>query len=530
MIRVLIFFVVVALVALGATWLADHPGTVLITWGGHDYQFSTLVGLVSVLVLALVLMIVWSVLRFVFNVPSILSMASRNKRRNRGIHALSRGMLAVGAGDAAAAKRHASDAGRLLSQEPMTLLLKAQAAQLAGDRDGAQAVFTEMLDHSETRTLGLRGLHVEAQRRGDPEAAYRFATEAQKVATLPWAGQAVLQYRAGQGDWAGALAAVERNAGGRLIDRATANRQRAVLQTAVALDCEEKNPGEALTLAREALRVAPTLVPAAALAGRLLARKGDLRKAAKLIETAFAATPHPDLAAAYVNARMGDSAADRLARAEALARQAPGQPESRLTVARAALEAREFGKARQVMAPLINGEQGSRPTVRTCLMMADIEEAEHGETGALLEWLQRAARAPHDPAWVADGVISDTWAPVSPQTGRIDAFVWETPKEQISAPEHRRAALPHDLAAGPHQSLTLRAGPAEHIEVPALSAEQTDRPAASPTGDANPAPARGERSRQAGPVIFPLAAAPDDPGAEMARPSRNPEPAGPDFV
>lgn len=341
MIRVLVFFAVVTLVALGATWMADHPGTVLVTFAGRDYQFSTLFGAVTILVLAVVLAVAWGLIRFVFNIPAVLSVTSRNKRRNRGLRALSRGLVAIGAGDAASARRHATEAGRLLHKEPMAMLLTAQAAQLGGDREAAQDAFTAMVDHDETRTLGLRGLHMEAIRRGDPAAAYHFASEAQKIAALPWAGQAVLQYRAAQNDWAGALEALERNAAGRLIDRPTANRQRAVLQTAVALDCEEKAADQALRLARDALRVAPTLVPAAALAGRLLARKGDLRKAAKAVEAAFAATPHPDLAAAYVNARPGDSAIDRLSRAESLARQAPGQPESRLMVARAALEARD---------------------------------------------------------------------------------------------------------------------------------------------------------------------------------------------
>ena len=491
MIRVLVFFAVVALAALGAAWMADHPGTVLVTFAGRDYQFSTLFGAVAVLVLAVALAVAWGLIRFVFNIPAVLSVASRNKRRNRGLRALSRGLVAIGAGDAAAARRHAGEAGRLLHKEPMAMLLTAQAAQLGGDRAAAQDAFAAMVDHDETRTLGLRGLHMEAIRRGDAAAAYHFASEAQKIAALPWAGQAVLQHRAAQNDWTGALAAVERNAAGRLIDRPTANRQRAVLQTAIALDCEEGSADEALRLAREALRVAPTLVPAAALAGRLLARKGDLRRAAKAIEAAFAATPHPELAAAYVNARPGDSAIDRLSRAETLARQAPGQPESRLTVARAALEAREFGKARQVMAPLINGEQGTRPTARTCLMMADIEEAEHGETGALFEWLQRAARAPHDPAWMADGVTADRWSPVSPVTGRIDAFVWDTPREQLSAPEEPRRVLSRPAPAQSAATLDHDRDDASedgHGGQPLLGASEATR-----TGDLGSGAAPGSR-------------------------------------
>ena len=441
MIRVLIYFAVVVLLALGVVWMADHPGTVMITFGGREIETSTLVGAIALLIAAAAVAVGWSILLFVFRVPSLLSGASRSRRRQRGMTALSRGLVAIGTGDQTAALRYSAEADRFLKREPMVLLLKAQAAQMANDPAGAEKSFAEMLNHPETRALGLRGLHVEALRRNDPEAAYAYAEEALKTATLPWAGEAVLDYRAGHGDWAGALSAVERNAGGRIIDRATANRQRAVLNTAMASERAERDPEEALSLVRDALKSAPTLVPAAALAGKLLTRKGDIRRASKLIETAYSATPHPDLVDAYLGVRPGDSAADRLARAETLARIAPRDPESLMAVARTALEAREFDRARATLKPLVEGEDGARPTVKVCRLMAEIEEAEHGETGTLFEWLQRAQRAPQDPAWVADGVVSDHWAPVSPVTGRLDAFEWTTPKEPLSrggAVEHMR--------------------------------------------------------------------------------------------
>ena len=43
----------------------------------------------------------------------------------------------------------------------------------------------------------------------------------------------------------------------------------------------------------------------------------------------------------------------------------------------------------------------------------------------------KAVRAPRDPAWVADGVVSEQWAPVSPVTGRLDAFEWRAPVERL---------------------------------------------------------------------------------------------------
>src|ERR1700757_732736 len=122
----------------------------------------------------------------------------------------------------------------------MTKLLQAQSAQLAGDRARAVAAYNAMLDHHETHGLGLRGLHLEARRAGDHAAALQYATRANARAPAAWAGQAGLDDRARRGDWAGALATVDSNAGARLIDKPTANRWRAVIKTAMA---EEKKGG-----------------------------------------------------------------------------------------------------------------------------------------------------------------------------------------------------------------------------------------------------------------------------------------------
>lgn len=462
MLRVLFFLVLVLLLAFGATWLADHPGTVAITFGGQEYLFSTLLGLVGLIAAAVVLVIAWSVLRFVFRVPSLMSIASANRNRQRGYAALSRGMVAVGSGDSDGATRYAAEATRLLRHEPMALLLTAQAAQLSGDRDGAERTFTAMLEHPDTRTLALRGLYMEAVRRDDAVAALSHAEAAQKIGTLPWSATALLQARAAAGDWLGALKIVERNVGARITDRLTGNRQRAILLTGLASDLQDRSPEEALDASRDALRLAPTLVPAAVIAGRLLSRKGDFRKASRVLETAYAETPHPDIANAYLYARPGDSAADRLVRAETLARCAPEAVESRLTVAHAALEARDFPAARAAVDPLMKGD--TRLTRRTCLTLADIEESEHGETGALFEWLQRASSGAPDPAWVSDGQIAQHWSPLSPVTGRLDSYRWEVPQDQSLGSQGHRSALAIRREA---RAVLTRDTSPSHVENPA---------------------------------------------------------------
>ncbi len=80
--------------------------------------------------------------------------------------------------------------------------------------------------------------------------------------------------------------------------------------------------------------------------------------------------------------------------------------------------------------------------------MAAIEEAEHGaQSGRTREWFARAARAPRDPIWIADGVASETWEPVSPLTGQLDAFVWQAPPSAIGVSPEPEPAEPLETPA-----------------------------------------------------------------------------------
>lgn len=569
MVRVLLYLFVIACLAAGAVWLADRPGEVSVLWQGYRIETSVAIAAIGILILAFLAMLAWAAARFVLGLPSAFSFASRARRRARGFEAVSRGMVAIGAGDPVAAGRYAADARKFANSEPLTLLLEAQTAQLSGDRARAEAAFKAMLDKSETRVLGLRGLFVEARRRGDMAAARAFADDAvRRSPSLAWANDALLDFHTGAGDWQAARTAVERRAALRLADKGEAKRQRAVLLAAEALDAKGSEPERALAAALEATKLAPGLTPAAALAGRMLAERGDVRKAAKLLEAAWREVSHPDIAAAYLDVRPGDSAQDRLARAETLVKLRPADPEGVLALAGAAIHARDFAKARQALKPLLAGGA----SVRVCLLMAELEEAEHGSAGRVREWLSRATRAPRDAAWVADGLVSDHWLPVSPITGRLDAFVWTVPPatlgsqapaiddvladldepapllearaESVTTAEPPKpvapptpAPAPDTAKAEPIEAEPIKVEPARAapIEVAPTKAEPA-KPAAeakpevldgkaAPAGAtqpatidavASPAPARDARPS---PVIFPVSHAPDDPGPEEPQPA-----------
>jgi HemY protein len=598
MIRVLVYLAIVAAIAFAAVWLAERPGEVAITWQGSRVDTSVMVLIVTVAAVAVATTLLWSIVRFIMRSPMLFARARENRRGARGYRAVSRGLIAVGSGDIGAARKFAEEAKRIAPGEPLTLLLSAQTAQLAGDKGAAVRNFEQMAGRDDTRLLGLHGLYIEARRRNDPRAALFYAEEAARHAAPPatvplWAGQAVLEFRCMSGDWPGAIERLERNYTSGLIDKQAYRRQRAVLLTAQALALEDTDRERAKAQVLEAVKLAPTLVPAAALAGRMLGEAGELRKAARAIEAAWVWNPHPDLADAAAHLRPGDSARERLARIEALAAKSSApEPQAKLetalAVARSAIDAQEFARAREVLAAFV-----AAPTRKVAALMAELE-LRSGDEGRAREWMQRALVSRRDPAWTADGFVSERWLPVSPVTGRLDAFEWKDPlagdepsgalieaseRTALEPPREAREAVvpvperippPEPSLSAPHPSGQqaplreetrvsatatsprlrgevgrLRPGegdspravqmesPPHPTPLPASGErEQTDRgekaqldSAASQDVLEQPRPRRGRAVIPLAPAVIPLVHAPDDPGPEPQPESQiEPEP------
>jgi HemY protein len=474
MIRIILFLLLIALGAAGAAWIADQTGDVVLSWGVYRARTTLPVFALVLGIVVVAAMMIWAILRGVWRTPERMRRGRRERRQARGRQAITQGLLAIGHGDSSAARIHAEAARKHAAHDPLTLLLDAQSAQLDGDREGAQRAFRAMAEREDTRLLGLRGLFIEAQRADDPVAAVMVAEEALKLSpSSSWASHAVLGFCCAKGDWAGALKILDNNQSAGLIDKAAYRRQRGVLLTARALELEKVDRDLSRESVMEAVKLAPTLVPAAVLASKFESEAHQVRRSMRLVEAAWLVQPHPDLADAYAHVKLGDSARQRLVRVETLAAKMPGHIEGALAIARAAIDASEFARAREALAPFI-----AAPTQRVALLMAEIERTEHGDSGRARAWTLRAVRALHDPAWTADGYVSDRWRPVSPVTGRLDAFQWQTPVAALPSdkgPAIESSPFEEAMLATPRRAVVL--------EPPAPAADEPD------PAPANPAPA-----------------------------------------
>ena len=465
MIRAVVGIGVVAVLVAAAVFFADHPGRVEILWQGWQVETSVAVLAAAAILAALAAGLLFSILSAIVDAPRRLLRVRREWRRRTGYRALAQGMVAVAAGDPQEARRYAKRADLLLADPPLTLLLSAQAAQLDGDEGAAKRFFTAMLERPETEFLGVRGLLNQALRTGDRSSALRLAARA--TALRPgtrWAVQSRFDLETREGRWEAARETLAQAAKRRLIPPQRARHHRGVIL--YELSCAALANGDqrrATAMAAEARALTEDLATPAVHHAKLLLRERRIRRATKALERAWRTAPHPDLAQVYGEIHEGETPLTRVKTFERLAAQNPAARESHIARAEAALDARLWGEARRHL----NDGLATGATPRLCRLMAQLEEAEHGELGPVREWLDRAVGATPDPRYVCSscGRESLDWRSLCPHCGAFDTLSWRTPARAASG-----GSLP--AAAGPEVTSEL-ASPLPGLPVAALTSLAT---------------------------------------------------------
>ena len=109
--------IAIAALVVAAVFLADHPGQVEIVWQGWQIETSVGVLIAAAVVAALaVALLLWLITGS--GSPRALLRRRRERRRRAGYQALTRGMVAVAAGDPQEARRHAAGPRRCSPSRP----------------------------------------------------------------------------------------------------------------------------------------------------------------------------------------------------------------------------------------------------------------------------------------------------------------------------------------------------------------------------------------------------------------------------
>lgn len=434
LVKIALFLAVVAGLTFGAAQLSDSGEFVRIVALNTELNLGALQ---AVILLGLFVVAIWIVLkvvgfvvaflRFVTGDETAISRYFDRNRERKGYQALAEGMLAVASGEAKLALSKASRAERYLRRPELTNLLTAQAAVMNGDARKAELVYRRMLSDPRTRFVGVQGLLSQKLAEGDTDTAVKLAQKAFSLNPKNLEVQNTLfKLQTEAGDWKGArdvlLAKMRQGELPRDVHKRrdavlALQEARAILDNGASVDAQEA--------AIAANKASPDLIPAAAMAAKAHADKGDVKAATRVLQKAWEAQPHPDLAGVFASLVADETPQARLKRFEKLLSLRPDHEETRLLRAELCIAVEDFPAARRALGDL----PSSQPTSRVLTLMAAIERGEGAEDGVVRGYLARALSAPRGKQWCCDKCqnIQAQWGPVCDNCGGFDTLSWREP-------------------------------------------------------------------------------------------------------
>ena len=447
--KIVLFVAVVAALALGAGMLSEAGSAMRVIVAGWEFT----IGPVQAVVLGIVLFVtVWLVLKllgllsatvhFLNGDETAISRYFNRNRERKGYLALSEAMMALASGEARIALTRAQAAERLLDKPELTTLLVAQAAEAAGDRKRATEAYKVLLSDDKTRFVGVRGLLQQKLAEGDRELALKLAEKAFELRPKhPETQDILLRLQSDAGDWSGARATLGAKLKAGTLPKDVYRRRDAVLalqQAHVVID--EDASIEAREAAIEANRLSPDLIPAAAMAARGYAAKGDRKNATRVLKKAWDVMPHPDLAAAFAAIEPQETPAERLKRFKTLTALRTDSDETKMLQAELFLATEDFPAARRAL-----GDVATRhPTQRSLALLATISRGEGAEDAVVRGLVARAIAAPRGPQWCCDNcqAIHAAWHPICDNCGSFDTLSWREPPASTDTPPGLAELLP----------------------------------------------------------------------------------------
>lgn len=421
--RLLLVMAIAFVAAVAAAWLADHPGQAVIEWEGWRLETSAVVLVAILLVAALVLLVLFRIVVWLFRDTPLAPERRRERRQRKGMEAVNQTLVALAAGHVREAGRRAEEAVKFLGATPLTLMLRAEAASLRGDDMRAHEALTALAEREDAGVMGYRGLAARALKRNDmAELRAALAAAENRDPECNWVRSLRLLLLVREGQWAEARRVLRDLRRGRMATEIAFERQEAALAQAEAVEADlSGNGNEALDLAREALKLDPKLTPAAVLAARLAQGAGRSGLRDGILKDAFAARPHPDIIQAALAGFENETPGVRHRRVVEVTQGAPDHPESLLARGETALAAEYWAEARRDLEAA--GKAGS---ARAFELLAQLEEAQSGDRDAAAGWRARAQSVADDPHWVCEscGAGRRHWAPRCTSCDAVGSFDW----------------------------------------------------------------------------------------------------------
>ena len=431
MFRALWFFAQLAIVVSVAVWILSQKGKVDLVWNNYSLSLDLGLFLLFAAIFVFTALLVFKMIGGVVNIPATLARKRKDKNRTKGMQALTRGFVAIAAGDGKKAGSFAKEARQLLSSEvALPLLLEAHAARMNGDEGLAQKSFEALLSDKDAAFFGIRGLVQSSLQSGDVSKALTYAkTALEQNPKQPWILKSVYDLELQSRHWEDAYSTLSKLSRGKVLDSDAAKKDEVALLMLLA--GEDKTAGNMsgwLNKVERILKLNPAFVPAVCDMAEYFASKGLMRKIAPMVERAWKTNPHPDLAAWWDKISPMPKSSDpfrRLRWFEKLVALNPQSADSHYACAKIAMELGLAGEAKSYL----TAAEKIKPSADIYKLFANIEEKGANNPTIIRSWFEKAADAPPSNVWYCTqtGTIYARWSGIAEPHGAFNTIEWGNP-------------------------------------------------------------------------------------------------------
>lgn len=444
MLKALWFFIQIGVIAGGAIWLVNRQGRVSIDILDYTIGMQTGHFLLAIFVVFFIFISLYRLVRGVLSLPGAVSHLREKDKRVRGMKALTKGLVAVAAGDAKKATQFSKQTQQYLpKQKGLATLLAAQAARMRGEEGKAKTKFEELLNDKDTAFLGIRGLLKHAVEQNDYETALDYAQQANKLhPKQAWIQEGLYDLQVRNKQWQEALNTLKQLVKQKKVSAEQAVSDQVALYHALYDDHKRIDSVAAQKYLNHAYKLDASFTPSVDYLIKAALEKNQKSKALKLLKKAWKEKAHPDLLIYWEKltpVSKKKQAEKTMKWYEDLVALNPQSAEGQMAAAKAAMELQMWGEAKAYL----KMAERLMPTASLYKLLAMVEKNSSDNEEGVHHCLEKAGAALPDKVWVCSdtGMIYESWEPVAEPHGSFNSIVWDYPHARQSARQGLRQGI-----------------------------------------------------------------------------------------
>ena len=409
-------------------WIISLNQKIDFSWDGIVFTGTASTILFAIILVIFLILIIQRVYLYIRHSPKRIKNNLEIRNYKKGISAIVKSFTAMFNNDAKELLIQSNKIENYLKDNPISLILKAEAARKAKKFDLAEQHYNKMLLDSNTKTLGLRGLLEQNLKKQDYHHALIYAEEIYNInSKLDWIYRTIIQILIRTKNWQKFIEINKDAYGKKIISKKEYFNSISIAKYEIALIKESFSRHESLKLLNEANSERPNFLPIVKKFANLLINNNQTLKAKKLLFKCWLTNPHQMLLEEIMFLVKKEDG-NLINIVSKLIKNNSENYDSIVALTKANIFSNNWARAREVIKPILS----SKPNRTICELMYEIEMGLSNNAQKANSWKSRALLGDAEKTWVCkhSGLSQDEWSSIS-QGEHFDSLEWTWPDSTV---------------------------------------------------------------------------------------------------